>query len=184
MIAVIDIVGSTALARRIGDLAYAAMLEDFRASVRFVAASYKGHEFADTGDGFIHLYQAPVESLDATIAILNANERLNASRANGVVLRAGLHRGSLVRCKSGLVGLALNNACELGQNADAGELWLSTEAVTAMHGRCGATGTRLITMPKSGWNEIHYVEWMAHTHTNHPGAPPTSSRGKPVESAV
>ena len=161
-IVVTDIVGSTSLALRVGDLAYAAMIEEFRACVRSCVHRFDGREFAHTGDGFIHTYDDPDHALEGACAIFRTNARLNCARAEEITLRGGVHCGRLVRSASGPIGVALNEACEIGQNAAAGKLWLSSTAHDALVTAADAEDA-VVDLPKSGRRRIHEFDWSVST---------------------
>ena len=177
-IVVTDIVGSTALARRLGDLAYAAVIEDFRAAVRSCVHEFDGREYAHTGDGFIHLYDSATDAIAGALAIFRSNDRLNPRRAEALALRGGIHCGRLVRSSTGPIGVALNEACEIGQNAIPGELWLSSAANETLD-RCGGSG-EVVDLPKSGRCTIHKVAWarsqLGPTPLGHGAPEPEDSR--------
>lgn len=159
MLAVIDIVGSTVLARELGDMAYARLLEDFFRCIRSRARAHGADELAQTGDGFVHCYQSPPAALAATVEMFRANACLNQRRVAPLGLRGGMHRGRLIRSATRLTGLAFSEACELGQHSRAGEVWLSVEAIVALRGHLDRPSTELVSLPRSGWREVHSLSW-------------------------
>lgn len=156
-IVVTDIAGSTAIARRLGDVAYAAVIEGFRAAVRSCVHEFAGREYAHTGDGFIHLFDSTADAVEGAHAIFRSNEQLNVHRKEALLLRGGIHCGRLVRSATGPIGVALNEACELGQHAEPGEIWASAAAAASLRARAAEVAT--VQLPKSGRCRIHKLSW-------------------------
>jgi|SRR5215212_5755027 len=84
-----DIVGSTALAARIGDRAWRQRLASHNRLVRSELAQYRGREVDTTGDGFLALFDSALAGLRCAIAIRDAVVDL------GLEVRIGVHTGEI-----------------------------------------------------------------------------------------
>lgn len=142
---VVDIVSSTELLCHLGDVGYADVLEAFKDQANDALSRHHGAEIADTGDGFIYAFA------DARLAVAAA-ESIRRQVADqdepGLRVRCGIHRGSLVVCRYGAVGLTLYEAVELGNAAHADEIWLSPAA--AVGTRYQAVPAQTVALPRSG----------------------------------
>src|SRR5262249_17848326 len=116
-----DIVGSTALTERLGDLG-------FRARPRRPAQhppkviTAQGGEPIDgklLGDGVLALFAAATDGIDAALACAAAGETM------GLPLHVGLHAGDVIREAGNVHGGAVNVAARISAKADPGEVLVS-----------------------------------------------------------
>jgi len=98
----IDIVGSTALATRLGDARWRELLTRFRRIVRAELKRYGGREQDTTGDGFFATFPQPAQALRAAAAIAVAVQEL------GVDVRSGVHTGECEEIDGRLGGIAVH----------------------------------------------------------------------------
>jgi class 3 adenylate cyclase len=114
-----DIVDSTQRASMLGDLAWRGELDAHDAIVRAQLGRFGGREVNTTGDGFVAMFDAPTAAVQGALAILEA------TRAAGYTLRAGVHTGECERRGDDLAGLAVHIAARVAARADANEVLVS-----------------------------------------------------------
>jgi class 3 adenylate cyclase/pimeloyl-ACP methyl ester carboxylesterase len=116
-----DIVGSTELATRLGDGRWRDLLDTHHAAVRAELARYRGREIDTAGDGFLAVFDGPARAIRAARAILDA------VRALGLELRAGIHTGEIEQLPSGDIrGIAVHVGARVASAADPGEVLVSS----------------------------------------------------------
>jgi class 3 adenylate cyclase len=109
-----DIVGSTALAARLGDVRWRALLSDHDRIIRGALARFRGDELAHTGDGIVASFDGP------TRAVTCAQHVNEALAAVGLTVRIGLHAGEIEIGPEGTTGLAMHIAARVMQFAKDG----------------------------------------------------------------
>jgi class 3 adenylate cyclase len=117
-----DIVGSTPLARRLGDRAWGELLEEFAAGARDAIARYRGVLVEMTGDGVLARFDGAVRAVHCAVAMRSAAAEL------GVPIRAVVHSGEVEIAEQRLRGVALHEAARMLSLANAGEILLSATA--------------------------------------------------------
>jgi class 3 adenylate cyclase/pimeloyl-ACP methyl ester carboxylesterase len=120
-----DIVASTEQSARLGHRRWTRLTEDHDALVRRTLQRYQGREVKSTGDGFLLTFDA------ASRAVRAAVEIVNAARAAGLQLRAGVHTGEVEVRSDDVVGLPVSIAKRVCDRASPGEV-LVTEVVKLM----------------------------------------------------
>jgi class 3 adenylate cyclase/streptogramin lyase len=98
----IDIVGSTALATKLGDARWRELLTRFRRVVRGEVKRYGGSEQDTAGDGFFATFPQPAQALRAAAAIAAAVQEL------GLDVRGGVHTGECEEIDGRLGGIAVH----------------------------------------------------------------------------
>lgn len=114
-----DIVGSTALAARLGDLAWADLLKRHHSAVREQLGYFGGVEMDNAGDGFFAIFGDPADAVACVVAVGKALGRL------AIQIRAGIHAGDCVVVGSKCTGLAVHIGARLAALADPGEAIVS-----------------------------------------------------------
>jgi DNA-binding SARP family transcriptional activator/class 3 adenylate cyclase len=114
-----DIVGSTETATRLGDAAWATLLDRHHEIVREELARHAGEEIDTAGDGFLAVFEGPARAVRCGQAI---TERL---REVGIDVRVGVHTGEVERTGTDLRGIAVHVAARVGAAATAGEVLVS-----------------------------------------------------------
>jgi class 3 adenylate cyclase len=114
-----DIVGSTEKAASIGDREWRALLERHHATVRGLLARYRGTEVDTVGDGFMATFDGPARGIRCATAIVDA------ARALGVEVRAGLHTGEVETIDGKVGGLAVNIGARVSGMAGPSEVLVS-----------------------------------------------------------
>jgi class 3 adenylate cyclase len=86
-----DLVGSTEMAQKLGDAAWAALLASHNDALRAELARFSGEEIDTAGDGFLVLFDGPARAIRCGLAIGEALRPL------GLQVRAGVHTGEVER---------------------------------------------------------------------------------------
>jgi class 3 adenylate cyclase/pimeloyl-ACP methyl ester carboxylesterase len=82
-----DIVGSTPVAAKLGDLRWKGLLEEHDGRIRALLDRFDGKEVDTAGDGFLATFDGPARAVRCAQAIVDAVRPL------GVEVRAGIHTG-------------------------------------------------------------------------------------------
>jgi class 3 adenylate cyclase len=109
-----DVVGSTAIAVRLGDARWRALLRDHDAVVRGALARFRGEELTHTGDGIVASFDGP------TRAVMCAQYMRGALADLGLTVRVGLHAGEIESGPDGTTGLAIHITARVMAVAGAG----------------------------------------------------------------
>ena len=114
-----DIVGSTALAVRLGDREWRDLLERHHALVRRQLERFRGDEIDTAGDGFVASFDGPARGIRCAAAIAEAVSAL------GLSIRAGLHTGECELVDGKLAGIAVHIAARIAGLAAPDEVLVS-----------------------------------------------------------
>jgi class 3 adenylate cyclase len=114
-----DIVDSTAIQARLGDLAWKGLIEHHHAIVRALLARYGGLEQDTAGDGFYARFDGPAR------AIRCAREAGDALRELGIEIRAGVHTGECEIADGKCTGLSVTIGARVMSHADRSEVLVS-----------------------------------------------------------
>jgi class 3 adenylate cyclase len=112
----VDIVGSTALASRIGDHRWRDLLSRFHRLVRVEVRRRDGRDQDTAGDGVLATFSEPARAVEAAAAIIGAVHDL------GLDVRAGIHTGEVGTIDGKLQGIAVNIGARVVALADAAEI--------------------------------------------------------------
>jgi class 3 adenylate cyclase len=123
-----DIVGSTAIAARIGDTAWKELLTRHYDRVRLELEKYRGEESKTTGDGFLALFDGTARAVHCAVAICRA------AREDGLEVRVGIHSCEVERYTDSVEGVAVHMTARIMSLAGAGEVWLSASTVALLEG--------------------------------------------------
>jgi pimeloyl-ACP methyl ester carboxylesterase len=119
-----DIVDSTRRAVEMGDRDWRRLLLSHNDLVRGIFERYQGREIKALGDGFLCLFSTPGRGVRC------AEEIVDAVRALGLEVRAGVHTGRVELIDmADVAGITVHVAARVGARAGAGEV-LVTKAVT------------------------------------------------------
>ena len=116
----VDVVGSTELARRLGDRAWRDLLAEHNAAARRVVDRHRGVEVGTIGDGYVATFNSPAHGVLAAIEIGRTAVGL------GLAVRAGLHTGEVERAGDDVRGIAVHHAARVAAAATAGEILVSS----------------------------------------------------------
>jgi class 3 adenylate cyclase len=114
-----DIVGSTALASRLGDARWHDLLRSHDDVVRGALARFRGEELAHTGDGVVAGFDGPTRAVRCAQHLVDALDDL------GLTVRIGLHTGEVEEDPEGLTGLAIHLASRVMSTAVDGGIVVS-----------------------------------------------------------
>lgn len=114
-----DIVGSTALAARLGDMAWADLLRRHHSAVREQLGHFGGVEMDNAGDGFFAIFSGPADAVACVVTVGKSLRRL------GIQIRAAIHAGDCVVVGSKCTGLAVHIGARLIALANPGEVIVS-----------------------------------------------------------
>ena len=118
----IDIVGSTPLAKRLGDRAWGELLEQFSAGARDAIAHYRGQLVELTGDGVLARFDGAVRAVYCAVALRSAAAELE------LPIRAAVHSGEVEVAEGNLRGVALHETARMLGLAGAGQIVVSATA--------------------------------------------------------
>ncbi len=114
-----DICGSTARAADLGDRDWRRLLDRYDDGLQGVLARHGGIEVNTTGDGMLSTFDSP------TRAIRCALDTIEAARALGLEIRAGVHTGEIERRGEDVAGIAVHIGVRVAALAGAGEVLVS-----------------------------------------------------------
>ena len=114
-----DIVDSTPLVERLGDVAWKRLLLEHNARMRALIDRYRGREIVTTGDGFLAIFDSAARAIRCAGAMAPALEDLNIS------IRAGLHTGEIELTHGNARGVAVHTAARILSLAGPGEVLVS-----------------------------------------------------------
>jgi Adenylate and Guanylate cyclase catalytic domain len=117
-----DVVGSTALAARLGNTRWRELLSRHFEAARGELERYRGREVDTTGDGLLATFAAPAPALHCAVAILAA------ARAEGLQIRAGVHVGEVETVGNDVRGVAVHEAARIMGEAAGDEILVSEAA--------------------------------------------------------
>lgn len=114
-----DIVGSTALAARLGDREWKQLLRRHDGIVRAELGRHGGTEIKMTGDGLLATFQGPTRAIQCAGAIRESLKSL------GLTIRAAAHTGECEMRENDVGGLCVHIAARILGEAGAGEFLVS-----------------------------------------------------------
>ena len=109
-----DIVGSTEQAAALGDRRWRDLLETHHSAVRRELTRFQGREIDTAGDGFLAIFDQPVQAIHCACAISDAVRRL------GIEIRAGLHMGECEVVGDKMRGIAVHIGARVAALAASG----------------------------------------------------------------
>ena len=114
-----DIVDSTRRAAEMGDRDWRALLDAHDAVVRTQLARFRGREVSTSGDSFLATFDGPQRAIRCAMSILQA------VRALGMEIRAGLHTGECEVRGEDVGGIAVHIGSRVSALAGPGEILVS-----------------------------------------------------------
>jgi pimeloyl-ACP methyl ester carboxylesterase len=115
-----DIVGSTERAAELGDARWRDLLAVHQAGVRRELARFRGREVKTLGDGCLATFDGPARAIRCGRAIVEASD------AQGVEVRIGVHCGEVELMDGDVGGIAVHIAARVGALAAPGEVLVSS----------------------------------------------------------
>jgi class 3 adenylate cyclase len=114
-----DLVGSTELARTLGDRGWRELIERHHGVVRTQLARFRGREIDTAGDGFLAAFDGPARAIRCAEAIMHELRPLELS------IRAGVHTGECEVSAGKLVGVAVHIGARVAASAGPDEVFVS-----------------------------------------------------------
>ena len=106
-----DIVGSTETVARLGDQGWRDLVERHHAAVRSWLGRYRGSEVDTAGDGFFATFDGPARAVKCASSIVQAMKAL------GIEVRAGVHTGEVETVAGKAGGIAVVIGSRIGSAA-------------------------------------------------------------------
>jgi len=114
-----DIVGSTEVLERVGDLAWATLLCEHNARIRAAIGRFRGREIDSAGDGFLALFDGAAKAVSAAAL-------MDPSVADlGLRIRVGIHTSEVEIVGGQARGVAVHTAARVASLAGPGEVLVS-----------------------------------------------------------
>ncbi|MEP1209424.1 MAG: adenylate/guanylate cyclase domain-containing protein [Rhizobiaceae bacterium] len=114
-----DIVGSTEMARKMGDQAWRGLLDSHDRLCTETVAEFGGRLVKTTGDGALATFDGPGRGIECSRKIIRQCNNL------GLSIRAGLHTGECEIRGEEIAGVAVHLAARVSASAGSGELLVS-----------------------------------------------------------
>ena len=125
-----DLVDSTAMAKRLGDVAWRDVLSAHYEAARVALERHHGHEVNTTGDGLLATFDGPAAALRCAAAVGRAAGR------EGLQVRASVHVGEVQLVGTDVRGVAVHEAARI-LSAAAGDEILVSNTTRALAGSAG-----------------------------------------------
>ena len=123
-----DIEGSTAINERLGDEAWLELLLLHTEIVRDRVWRHGGREVKSTGDGFMLVFDRPVDAARCAISIQRVlADLLRRYSKVQLPVRLGIHHGPMLRERTELFGMTVNLAQNVMSMANGGEILVSSD---------------------------------------------------------
>lgn len=114
-----DLVESTPMAQRLGDVAWRALLSSHFETARAHLERFRGREVKTTGDGLLATFDGPAQALQCAAAIRRS------AGPEGLKVRAGVHVGEVELVGNDVRGVAVHEAARIMGAAGADEILVS-----------------------------------------------------------
>jgi class 3 adenylate cyclase len=145
-----DLVGSTELMTRLGDLVYDQLRGEHFTRLREAVVACDGVEVKNTGDGLLARFGAAADAVRAAVAIQQATERHARTAGVALSVRVGVALGDVTFEDGDVFGTPVVEAARLVAGARPGQI-LATAVVRMVAGsRSGATFTDLGALELKG----------------------------------
>ncbi len=132
-----DIEGSTALAQRLGDNPYHALLTEHNRILREQLARHGGHEVKAVGDGFMVAFASAARALSSAVDIQRAFAQHNESAGEPINVRIGLNTGESIEDAGDYFGTAVTLAARIADKAKGGQILVSEVVRTVVGSLAG-----------------------------------------------
>jgi class 3 adenylate cyclase/pimeloyl-ACP methyl ester carboxylesterase len=139
-----DVVSSTALLAKVGDVTYQQLRADHERQVRLAVERDGGDLMTVTGDGTLSVFDSPSGAVRCAETICREAEQ------SGIAVRAGIHTGELERDGMNVTGLTVHIGARVGAAAEPGQVLVSR----TVHDLVGGSG---LTFANRGEHELKGV---------------------------
>ena len=120
-----DLVGHTAMMRRLGDAAGREVLRDHERITRDVLKAHAGAEVKTMGDGFLVSFGSITKAVECAVALQRAFAARNESAVEPLHVRVGLNAGQPIEDEGDLFGETVILAARIAAQAEGGEILAS-----------------------------------------------------------
>src|SRR5207302_1218820 len=144
-----DMVGSTALAARLGDRRWRELLARYHRVVQQAVRSSGGREVDSAGDGLFAVFDSPAA------AIRCAGRLTDELHGKGLEVRTGLHTGEVELMHGKVGGIAVHLGARVAAEAGPGEILVTStvrELVSGSEVMCVDRGTRTLKGIPGEWH--------------------------------
>ena len=124
-----DIEGSTALLSRLGDVAYAAVLEDHHQIIRSCLHAFGGVEHGTEGDSFFAIFAAPSACVSAALLMQRELRAHDWPAGEELRVRMGIHTGEASEASTGIVGYEVHRAARIAAVGYGGQVLISSSTM-------------------------------------------------------
>jgi class 3 adenylate cyclase len=155
-----DIVGSTEIILRLGDMRAAEVVRAHDSLVRRCLGRFRGREVKHTGDGIMASFDEVPSAVECSAAIQSSIAAFNGKSNYPFSVRIGVHAGEPIEESHDLFGATVHLAARLCEAAEPEQILVS-DLVVQVAGRPELfSGHRLITMKGfSDAQAVHAVKW-------------------------
>jgi class 3 adenylate cyclase len=157
VVLITDVVGSTAISRQLGDLAYFELVMRHHELVRSSLRRWSGHEFSESGDGLLAWFEMVGPAVHAALEI-QRRAQAAAPLENRLRLKVSLAGGPTLMRAGRPYGLVLNRASRLLDVADPGDIVVDTAVAAGLPSGLGVAATRTAQLRGIGSETITVLE--------------------------
>lgn len=131
-----DIVGSTAMTQRLGNVGAQKAVRAHNDAVRGAIQQFNGREVKHTGDGIMATFPDGPSAVGASIQMLQGIQSHNQADPNTTVeIRIGINTGEAVEEENDFFGQAVQTTARICDKAADGHAWVSEVVVEACKGQ-------------------------------------------------
>jgi class 3 adenylate cyclase/tetratricopeptide (TPR) repeat protein len=120
-----DLVGSTALASRIGDVEIEAIRRSHFAALRAAISATGGEEVKNLGDGLMVVYRGSADAIEGAVTMQRAVDRMNLAATTPLAMKIGVSVGDATEEAGDWFGTPINEAARLCAAAAGGQILIS-----------------------------------------------------------
>jgi class 3 adenylate cyclase len=124
-IAFTDVVDSTVMLSRVGDLAWLEVIRRHNALMEDVTATYGGTVVETQGDGSMLAFSSARQAVACARAIQHEVDRTFAHSSTPIRIRVGIHTGDAIQEGDHYFGTTVHYAARVASHAVAGEVLVS-----------------------------------------------------------
>jgi class 3 adenylate cyclase len=153
-----DILGSTELAERLGDVAWSGFLHWHDETLRSLFATHAGEEIKHTGDGFFVAFEQPAHAVECAVAIQGQLASGPGDDRPDVLVRIGLHETEATRQGRDYHGRGVHEAARIATLAQGGQILASRGTLAGVQ-RAASDPRPVRLKGLSAPIEVVSVEW-------------------------
>ena len=157
VVMITDVVGSTVVSHRLGDVAYLDLVLRHHEIVRRVLHQWAGQEFSESGDGLLAWFDDPSHALLAA-AQIQETIRSTAQIEPRLEVKVALASGHPLFHNGRPYGLVVNRAARVLDGAGSGEIVVDEEFASTLPQDFAVTATRHVELRGIGSHRISAVQ--------------------------